>query len=240
MARGQQDFGVYAPKTTVAGLSDLGELAARLFSPVTFDRRGDVLWLDNMEGTERTWVPFGTGTGHKAEHSPEQARSGFCSMKLTTGSTLGNYEQLEKYLPYPALSKIGFEISFTVTGHMAEFLWYIRLYNGSDYYEGRLRFTYSTTLWEIYDNGTWRTVKTGTVNESQYIFNTMKLVCDFNTNEYVRLILNETEYDLSSYSLTTSNSTVKPTLNLLVKVTNRTASNWVEYFDDCIVTQNEP
>jgi len=238
--RGQADFGMYAAKETVSGLADLGELAARLKSPVTFDRRGDVLWLDDFEGTEGKWILSGTGTGKAYAHSAESARYGLCSMKLTAGDAATNHAQMATSLPYPVLSKIGMEISFTYNAGFGEYLWTFRLYDGSDYYEGRVRFTWSTLAWEIDDHGTWRLLKTGSLTQATYLYHTIKIVLDFTTKKYVRVILNEVEYDVSAYSLATDDSIASAQLRAEIRVTNRSAENMSAYFDSFIVTQNEP
>ncbi|GAH95398.1 unnamed protein product, partial [marine sediment metagenome] len=40
--RGQPDYAALAPKEIAASISDMGEVAARLGSIVTYDKRGDV------------------------------------------------------------------------------------------------------------------------------------------------------------------------------------------------------
>lgn len=240
MPRGQPDFGAQAPRTTVGGLSDMGELAARLDSPVTFDRRGDVIWLDNFEGTEGMWELFGVGGDNAQELSGDTARSGMCSLKLTTGNTTGNTARMIGYLPYPVLSKIGIEISFTMNGSLSQYLWRYRLYDGTNYYQAQLRYNSTTKVWDIDDNGTWRTIRTEGLLSTLYLFNTVKMVIDFVANKYVRLILNESEYDISAYSLVETASGTASHIRARIEITTGVNFNHSAYFDDFIVTQNEP
>ncbi|GAI06639.1 unnamed protein product, partial [marine sediment metagenome] len=44
MIHGHADYGAGAPGKTIYSMLDVGELAARLGSPVTSDRAGNVMW----------------------------------------------------------------------------------------------------------------------------------------------------------------------------------------------------
>ena len=114
MAHGQPDFGLYAVKKTVSGLADLGELAVRLGSIITFDRRGDIVWFDDFEGDVFKWERDPSGVDAAIIVSPEAARNGAFSAKLTTGNLADDHATILHHLPYPVTSRVGFEISFTV------------------------------------------------------------------------------------------------------------------------------
>ncbi len=240
MPRGQPDFGTYAPKSTIAALSDMSELAARLDSVVTHDRRGDVIHIDDFEGTEGKWESTGTGSGKAMALSADTARSGMCSLKLTTGSSIDNYMEARGYFAYPVLGKIGFEISYSHNGSLKQYLWTFRLYDGTQYHDAQVRFTQATILLEVNDNGVWRTVQTQSFMSKDYLFNTLKVVIDFSTKKYVRLITNNSEYDISSYSLTPTTQGTPPHIYVVMRVTTGVAANHSAYLDDFILTQNEP
>jgi len=51
MPRGHPDYGQAGPTSLIATVPDLGELAARLGSNNTWDRRGFILWYDDFEAS---------------------------------------------------------------------------------------------------------------------------------------------------------------------------------------------
>lgn len=240
MAHGAPDFGMYAPKTTVGSLADMAELAARLDSVVTHDRRGDVIHIDDFEGNEGKWEANGTGVDRALALSAETARSGMCSLKLTTGNLANNYMEAIGYLAYPVFGKIGYEISYTHNGSLKEYLWTFRLYDGTNYYDAIIRYTQATTILEIDDNGAWRTLQTRSFMSTHYLFNTLKVVIDYNAKKYVRLITNDKEYDISAFSLSPTGSGVPPHIRVFIRGTTSVNFNHSTYLDDFILTQNEP
>ncbi|GAI49683.1 unnamed protein product, partial [marine sediment metagenome] len=64
MSRGQPDYGSSAVKEVAGTLADMGELAARLSSIVEYDRRGDVVYLDDFEEPVLKWSPLAAGAGY--------------------------------------------------------------------------------------------------------------------------------------------------------------------------------
>ena len=63
MAGETPDYGRLSAQATVFPVTDLGELAARLGSIVSHDRRGDVIWLDGFEDGLDKWQPTTSGSG---------------------------------------------------------------------------------------------------------------------------------------------------------------------------------
>jgi len=63
MAHGTPDWGVTASKKTIYSLHDMGELAVRLGSIVSFDRRGDVIFSDSFQNGLGKVYASGVGAG---------------------------------------------------------------------------------------------------------------------------------------------------------------------------------
>ncbi|GAH53184.1 unnamed protein product, partial [marine sediment metagenome] len=185
MAHGQPDFGIYAAKKTVSGLADLGELAARLGSIVTFDRRGDIVWFDDFEGEVDKWYQEPSGTDAAIVVSPDAARNGSFSAKLTTGDEVNDFATIIHYLPYPVTSRVGFEISFNVENDLSELIFSQRLYDGSYEHYARLRYLPATDVLQYLDSeAEWQDLVTGLVLwAATYAFHTVKLVIDLDTHK---------------------------------------------------------
>lgn len=242
MAHGTPDYGVTQGAATVYQVRDLGELAARLGSPITFDRRGDVVWWDDFECGFNHWSATPVGVGATAAISTTRARNGRSSCRLTPGNVVGNTTLIEHYQPKAVLSRFGFEFSFHREAANPMIYWTLEDYDGTNYrfFEVRL----NTSLNDLqYRNaaGAFVTfddsVSIGT-NPTQ--FNTGKLVVDPTTGRYERFILNHRTYDLDQFTAQQVASAASPTRRLQVLIESIAANNFGIYVDDVILTENEP
>ncbi|GAI16225.1 unnamed protein product, partial [marine sediment metagenome] len=112
MTHGGPDWGTPGPLKTIYTLEDMAELVARLGSIVTFDRRGNIIWLDDFEGTLGKWGIETEGAGYSAQLSAEAARSGGFSAKLISPDDEEDRIGLKRWFPLPVESNIGFEFSW--------------------------------------------------------------------------------------------------------------------------------
>lgn len=239
---GYPDYGLAQPRATVYPVTDLSEAVARLESIVTFDRRGDVVYLDSFEAGLAGC--FGTlyGLGAVIDIQVGKARNGGCCAKLTTGSTLGRAARLERLQPYPALSNMGFEFSFTVPVDTQSVEISLGTRAVGTVYQGAVIYD------PVGENLFYRDVA-GVIQliassvetyTSDYCFNTIKLVVDFMTNTYVRVIVNDQSFDLTGLAVWTYAFAGSPILDCFAYVDGVAATNAVYYIDDFIITQNEP
>lgn len=231
------------PVGPIYTMGDLGELAVRLGSIVSFDRRGSVVWLDDFEDNLGKWIASGGGTGNSQALSTDTARGGAKSAKLVTGSdAAGNYALLSRWFSLPkSYSRMGLEFHYSINDSN----WYLVLgftiYESDYYYRARVR-VYQTGEIQIEDStGTFQTVGTLTMPfGSITLFNALKLVVDVSERKYERLLFNQEEYDISTYSLYRL-----PTLGAYYAIVaigcyTSEAVGKTFYVDDFILTQNEP
>ena len=233
------------PIGPVYTLSDLGELAARLGSPVTFDRRGNVIWYDSFEGGMSKSGAWG-GVGGSFEITNARARTGECSVHITTG--LANYGEVVTWCTFSALTNFGGEASFIFPEWGEEhYQLMFTIYDGTYLYYPHVRWNTRdaavspNTLFYYTDTGVWapfgQLVLPYLANE--YLFNTVKLVVDTTNNRYIRFIANGMEYDLSAYTLRGWPAVNPPHIELIFRIYS---PGWAvhTYVDDLIITQNEP
>jgi hypothetical protein len=242
MAKGQPDFGALAPTETIVGISDMGELAARLGSIVTFDRRGNIIWMDDFESGIEGWVASSFYGGHTFLWVPTYHRTGGFCARLITGGNTGYDIAITASLPYPILSKMGVEISFLRGANLANIQITLILYDGINMKEGLVFWNASTGEFRCeYTGGPWYSL-TPTIQFTPdfRIFNTLKLVCDFTSDKYSRLIANNISYDLSVLPLYEVPLVAAPRLDVRVMIETNTDDNAEIYLDDAILTQNEP
>lgn len=242
MPHGYPDYGVGAPARTIYTLVDIGELAVRLGSIVTFDRRGNVICLDGFESGLAQWFLGGSGTNYAVTQSSEFARNGAYSAQIRAGSSLGLSGYMIKQLPYPIIGKLGLEVSFDLNTLLNYFEVRFGLFDGTTLHEPRLRFTYSTGALAYRDsNADMIDLVTGLyLGNSGQLFETVKLVVDFKNESYLRVIYNSTAYDLSGIAYFEEPDAADPYIKISLFVGGATGQAAIAWVDDFIVTQNEP
>lgn len=242
MAHGHPDYGIGSPVSTVYTIEDMAELAARLGSIVTFDRRGNVMLLDDFESGLAQWFLGGSGTNNAVTQCSEFARNGAFCAKLRGGSSLGLSAYMTKRLPYPVIGKLGLEVSFDGNATFKYFEVRLSLYDGTTLHSPKLRFTYATGALAYYDeNADLIDLETGLyLANSGQLFKTAKLVVDFENELYHRVLYNSETYDVSALSYFKEASAEDPYINITLVVVNDTGNPGTIYVDDAILTQNEP
>lgn len=221
---------------------NLAELAARLGSVVTYDRRGDVLWIEDFENGVARVESSVSGTGASVVWSSEHVIRGGFSCKLTAGSDASRYAQVKGYLPFPALSRLGYEAATSIDANMESTEAYINLYTGTYLMQWGFRFTTATTNVELISmGGVWATIYTGSLPYySDYLFNLSKLVIDTNAATYERMVTGPITMPLTDIPCNVSLDATDMHLELIYKMIGTAATNSVCHIDSIIMTQNEP
>lgn len=243
MSHGHPDYGPGAAISTVFTTMDLAELAARLGSPVTFDRRGNIIWLDSFEDGLAKWKPAYTGIAGSVELTAVRARSGALSAKITTPADSTSRQRIEHYLPIPILGKLGFEFSFTWDSDIGEIVLYTYLLGPTYRHIAQIRYIGGGyRRWYYYNQKKkWQDLSGIFILHSEdYLFNTAKLVVDYEKREYVRLIVNDTEFSLKGVPYYTDSLTAARFLRFYIEFRPHTNVAVPTYVDDVILTQNEP
>ena len=242
MAKGQPDFGQYAPTTTIAGLSDLGELAARLGSVVIFDRRGNVMAIDYFDSGIEQWYRTGD-VGYSVDWNGDYAKSGGFSCKLTTGPVAGNTVTLLRYISVPVLASLGIEVSFSYQKNWQYLDFILVVADGNYQYEAQIRYDWVNGKLQYMDSeGNYQDIPGGSYSCGgvPYVFDTLKVVADFTTAKYKRLIVNNREFDLSAISFAKDPAVRNPIMMASIVLTTSANEAAIGYIDDVIITQNEP
>lgn len=221
---------------------DLGELAVRLGSPVTFDRRGDVIFLDEFENGLGHCQTLTSGAGGAVEMTTDETRYGGYAAKLIGGSDSSRWALLHYILPKPIFSGIGLETHFRVGDDVEYVSLRILVYDGTYYHEGEIRHDQANNRWEyLKADGTYVVFQTGAIIPSAaHLFHPAKLVVDLENDEYIRALVTGEEEDLSGIPLRVVLSAVNPDLRARVMVTSTAGNNGWVYADSVIITQNEP
>jgi hypothetical protein len=242
MGHGTPDWWGSEPGETTFQVQDVGELAARLGSIDTWDRRGNVIWLTSFENGLAGFGGDGEGPeGSGLRLSAKAPYSG--AYHLDNYSGAGNTgAACSKVLPFAVPSGIGFEGVFSYPAELTQFVWRLDTYDGSLRTRFALRYTPATTTLEVQTGATTWTLLSNNVQIQAGLgyYNHIKLVGDLTTGKYSYAIVNDYPFDLSAYDGVAEAAAVAPKLNPYVISTFSPAGGYSVYIDDVIITQNEP
>lgn len=242
MAKGQPDFGQYAPTETIVGLSDMGELAARLGSIVTFDRRGNVVCFDNFEEAIIRGLGAGGAYPFGIFLTSETAKSGSQCIRLRpadASDAVVSFTQIDSAL---VTSRLGAEVSFTIPVGEAYIYLYLSRQTTTHAETGGVEFEWKTGKLSYFNAGGGLTCFATAYMPYQHktAFHTAKLVIDFAEKKYVRFLFSDIEIDMSEYAIQSTAFPSTPYVTREFGVTNKLGDEVVVYADAFILTQNEP
>ena len=242
MPHGAPDWYNIGARDTLHGMSDMGELAARLGSIDTFERAGNVVWLSGFENGLGEWQYGSVGTGGSLVVSTQEVQSGSYAVRLTPGSDSSRLAWVTKRFPYPALSRFGHEVAFTWNTGLDSVEVQTVLLDGSEWTQWILKF--SQTDGKVYyfnSAGGWTELDTmpNWLTESK-LFHVVKLVVDLEAKQYVRCLVDHKGYPMPGIDARVETSLVAPRLVFNLEVHGPAGGNPAIYADNVIFTQNAP
>jgi len=241
MAHGQPDYGLYQQKKTTYGLPDSGELAARLGSIVTYDRRGDIIWLEDFSCGRTNWASDINSTETATQSTAEALSCGF-SMKLQGIVAAATHIGIIRRDPLPVDSDIGMEFAFMANEHVQDLRLDLLITTPTITYYVYIRVELDTdTIYYWSAAGAWVQLATGVdLKIDRDCWHHLKLVVDFGAKQYVRLLLDDVEYNMAGLGLNWAAFVLTPFLqtSLYHEALAPIVAPLV-YIDDVIFTQNE-
>uniref|UniRef100_A0A6M3JQ80 Uncharacterized protein n=1 Tax=viral metagenome TaxID=1070528 RepID=A0A6M3JQ80_9ZZZZ len=225
-------------------LFGIEELANRIIYdvPMSYDGKGEIIFADGYEDGLIHSDTTATGVGVTAAIDTTRARNGLKSVKLDNSSTATGIAEVHHRIPILGANRVGYEISWMSTDSNFHFIHALEYFNGTDAHVGLIGFRASTKKLYYQDSGgSWVELDTITVSFTDYLFHSIKLVIDLNTDKYVKLLFDNHAYDLSGKALYVATDST----NAQLKATsgfpgNNSSSGQTVFVDDAIGTKNEP
>lgn len=242
MAHGTPDWGADAAKKTVYSGIDLAELAARLGSIVKYDRRGDVVWLDDFTDGLEAWRAQSTVVGDLPAWSAAYFKSGGFSCRLHTSAVAARGSAILRYFSIPVLSKMGLEVCFTCELNLTLNTIYIVIANAVATYHYHIRYNSDNNRLEYAPSAVaWTPFATGVIPyPTEHLFHNLKMVIDAVKGEFIGVIFGDTVYSLAGIAAYTLAGVGTPYAQALIMLENTGDAAREMYVDDVIFTQNEP
>jgi hypothetical protein len=221
---------------------DTNENAARLGACSTMDRRGNLIWYDDFEAPVALKWGVSTDAGGAAAISTTRCWMGTQSMKSSTHTDIGDQTSLGKVFCLPIERTMGIEYMFNINNGKPIVRIYVVGYTGTAYFMGQIQYDHDLQKIYYYNSASaWIELPLAdnnlTVLEHWFL---MKLVIDWDKKEYVRFIFGGTEYDLSGIGMKTGANVTKKSVSVILYNIAQSAEASIVYYDNFILTQNEP
>lgn len=220
---------------------DSGELACRLFSPLTHDRRGQVVHIDNFTYNLAPYALELIGTGAMISLVDGTARTPPYSAQFQAGADLAMEAALSFNSAPPANFRIGVQcfLAFETPPRF----WKITIILQYDfmYTEAVLRWDSAAGKLQIVDETrTFRNIdEYFSLYGGMHMWHHFKLGFDFYNNRYLYALVDGKQYDLTSYRGYQMGLGVSNHLSAEIRHTASGSSDRVSWIDDLIITQAE-
>lgn len=218
------------------------ELAARLGSLKTYDRRGSVLDMQNFDSGLGSFELVKGGSGAYPVIAADRILSGGYSAYLYAPTGVTNASELRWYRGMAWAESFGVEIAFNLDALHGMLFFWCCLYDGAKSHPGVLRWNLDTGVLECLGGaGTYEEVATGlAVGVGKGKWNFLKLVIDTANDEYMRCLLGGTEIDMTSFEILDSADASPPYLYASVALYASASDAAEMWIDNLILTDREP
>ena len=219
----------------------LAELAVRLGSPISWDRRGQVVQMQTFVDGLGYCIGSSSGAGSSDGLDTGVFQTGKQSYKLVTGTDGSKSASITMYTDYSPSARVGFEITFSIADQPDNVYLVAAVYDGTYNYAVRMRWLKTTNKLQVFNSAEGYTdVCDFQLPAAPQLFVSVKVVIDLDENEWVRLLSRGVEYDISAVVPYRALSDTHPYVTFRVQAVEDGDTSHTIYVDRMIVTTNEP
>lgn len=220
----------------------LSELAARLGSPVLYERSGQVYFMETWGKGAQRWELTTSGTGASIGVSPISCITDGYSLEMVGGSTF-NFRGRATFKAGPMpVGRMGFQFAAAFPTSFDELELVAYLYTPTMAYSIFWRLDDANSNVDVYEKDTQWTKADDLVlaPRDAAVYNAVKLVVDLTTAKYVSLRVNAIEIDLSDWDVYSAAGSFDPRVEWQITFKSRSGQNDKTYLDNAIITAAEP
>jgi len=219
----------------------IGELAARLGSPISWDRRGQVVRMQTFADGMGGAYGVSSGTQSSVGLDPSLFLTGGYSCKLKTGIDAFRRATVGIYGDYAPADTVGFEFVFSMASQPDDIYLLADVWDGSHHHQVYARIHHASHTVQI-QNSTpaYEDAYNFTLPALPHLFGSVKFVVNLSTRKWVRLLVRGHEEDISAVSLYSTGDAMHPYFSYQIQAEESAAVSHVIYLDRMIITTNEP
>jgi len=220
----------------------IGDGAARLGSIKTYDMRGRVWFYDDFEAATLHWETENVGVGGAQGLVSDYVRNGEQALGLQANTGAGRVSRAWRIFQIPRNVTIGIELSFSQEANFGTTQMIIVLDDGVQRSFPSIQINEAAEQLQ-YQNaaGGWTNsgMDIGLFNQPSH-FHTTKIVLDYDTDEWMRILYDDQEVDLGREVIQTGGTMGSRYLYAQLYNNGDNVNNAHIRFDDFIITTMEP
>lgn len=222
-------------------LHDDAELAIRLGGPVSINRQGNVIYANSFDAGLGAMYGTTSGANSAVALSNNAPRSRGVCVQLSAGPSNGTYAALTCGLRLPDALSMAVEFAVAGAESASQVQLSINVYDGVNHSEYGVKIVSATGACYFYNAaGEWEQTDAVPILDTGYgIYHQIKLVIDNGDLIYRRLVVDETQIDLSGELPYVSASTDEKLVQFTITYTNVGVVTKTASIDDVIATLNE-
>jgi hypothetical protein len=242
MARGSLDFSNVVNSGISFSVAPSWEAINRPLGLLSKDLRGQCLLYNDFEDGSPSASETFTNVPVYQGIAVNNIYPGNFSYRMKTNVGANSLCALTFGLPYALADRCGHEALYYCNDSVTVIRHKLNYFSGSVVHESAVRFDTNDGKTYLLNNvGVYVDISslvTHTFPDTHY--QNIKLVVDFTTGKYLRVLINSVLYDISAYSYKQSASVVKSYLQYENRVNNFGANSAEIFVDNIIITGNEP
>jgi len=217
------------------------DLVGRLGSPVTWDWRGNVLYMHDFSTGWGPCYTAITGTGAAIAITPERGGYGGYAVKMTAGSDGTRLARVQLPIGVNPGARVGVAARFSIYSNTGFVRVMLERWGDPSSPVGYVQLDVADKEIQVYDDAlSWQTLGDAPVGLGSYTYCWLKLVIDQDTGKYERVLYNDIYYDASEHTCSTSAIAQEGTMTVSVSNYGREGVNDIIYLDQLVLTVNEP
>jgi len=217
------------------------DLVGRLGSPVTWDWRGNVLYMHDFSTGWGPCFSAVTGTGAAIAITPERGGYGGYAVKMTAGSDGTRLARVQLPIGVNPGARVGVAVRFSIYSNTGFVRLMLERWDDPSSPVGYVQIDVADKEIQVYDDTpTWQTLGAVPTSLGSYTYSWLKLVIDQDTGKYERVLYNDAYYDASAYTCSASAIAVEGVMAVSVSNYGRDGANDIVYLDQIVLTVNEP
>lgn len=235
------DYSEYLGGSVRFSLQDMGELAARLGSIDLFDRRGEVIWIDDFTHALTNWFLYAQGANASVKMVTSPTYLTPYSVQMTTATDGLKRNGMTKYFSGVPATKLGFETGIQVINNPSYMLFNLSSQAPTGNFGMRVKLDYTDGHFYVQTTGGVYVITDAVsdLGKTYNYFMPVKFVADFETGYYTRIITPSGETDISTIPMVTITPSTNPLFSLTMELGSNNAGQAIMYNSYVIITNND-